>query len=303
VVLPLMGSTLARTGALYAVGGPGAFVAQQSASREILRQADYGAIAERYDPLDPLGLAVSSLVPLPFAAAGAVRNVRAARAARAADDVPPAAVADEAAVDAAMVQNLTVARDRYESLPVPESVPRAADDAAPAVRAADEVGAPVTPARAADVEPAPAAPRDIMSQARAALDEWQASGRTMDEFAAGRALSPEMTGLMTRLQEAASDPQKLAQLMGEMQQPAQVARAADAGNAEISSIAQRLAMDEARVASMPVRVEEETGRVITVADEIAEARRVADEGTPEALGARDADLIRVAAECAVTFAT
>jgi soluble lytic murein transglycosylase-like protein len=83
--LPIAGQTLKGTAALYALGGPGAFMAQQQATRSILENADYADLAKKYDPLDPVGLAVSALVPLPFAAAGAVRNARTARAAAAGD--------------------------------------------------------------------------------------------------------------------------------------------------------------------------------------------------------------------------
>ena len=111
--LPLAGSTLARTAGLYALGGPGAFVAQQAATREILRQADYAEIAEQFDPTDPLGLAISALVPLPFAAYGAARNIRAMRAPKPAPDAASAAepVVPPEVADAAMVQNITTLSD------------------------------------------------------------------------------------------------------------------------------------------------------------------------------------------------
>lgn len=69
VVLPVAApGSILKTAGLWALGGPGAFVAQQAATREILAQADYGDLAAQYDPLDPVGLAVSSLVPAGFAA-------------------------------------------------------------------------------------------------------------------------------------------------------------------------------------------------------------------------------------------
>lgn len=77
VVLPGVGKTLAQTAALVVAGGPVSFMAQQAASRAILEHADYGAIAQTYDPLDPVGLAVSTLIPAGFGAAalrGAARR-------------------------------------------------------------------------------------------------------------------------------------------------------------------------------------------------------------------------------------
>lgn len=123
--LPLVGQTAAGTAALYAIGGPGGFMAQQAITRDILRSAGHDRLAEQFDPFDPVGLAVSALVPAVFTAAG-IRSQRAAKAAKAAQDfragpVPSettpvaAAVADAYRVpaehvDAAMVHNLTLAR-------------------------------------------------------------------------------------------------------------------------------------------------------------------------------------------------
>ena len=68
VALPVAGSTALRTAGLVAVGGPGGFIAQQAASKAILQNAGYAQIAEQYDPFDPVGLAVSTLVPAAFGA-------------------------------------------------------------------------------------------------------------------------------------------------------------------------------------------------------------------------------------------
>jgi cytochrome oxidase assembly protein ShyY1 len=138
----MMGSTLARTAALYVAGGPGGFMAQQAATRGILERADYGELAKKYDPLDPVGLGLSALIPLPFAAMGAARNIRGARGA--VQDVPgqaprsdqeggnaevapaqtgaPEAPMTSEAIDAAMVHNLTLARSATEAMrPVVEA--------------------------------------------------------------------------------------------------------------------------------------------------------------------------------------
>lgn len=125
--LPMAGPTLKATAGLYLLGGPGAFMAQQQATRTILEHADYAELAKQYDPLDPTGLLLSSLIPLPFAAHGVVRNLRTARATRA-DGIEPAVEPPGATpaapavprdvVDAAMVHNLTLQQDvRHTSVP------------------------------------------------------------------------------------------------------------------------------------------------------------------------------------------
>jgi hypothetical protein len=103
VALPVAGQTLKQTAGLVVTGGPLSFMAQQQATRSILENADYGEIAKQYDPLDPVGLTVSTLLPAGFAA----------YAKRGGFGKP--AVSQEA-VDAAMVQNLTAVRDLHESV-------------------------------------------------------------------------------------------------------------------------------------------------------------------------------------------
>jgi len=119
--LPMAGSTLKATAALYLAGGPGGFMAQQAATRSILADANYEDLAKQYDPLDPLGLAVSTLIPLPFAAYGARANIRGMRKAQ--PDATPAPAAEPAAapartqddIDAAMAHNLTLRADVHEA--------------------------------------------------------------------------------------------------------------------------------------------------------------------------------------------
>ena len=82
VVAPVAGKTVLGTAGLVLASGPGTFVAQQAATREILQRADYSRLADQYDPLDPVGLAVSTLVPAAFGAY-ALRGAR-----RAGDQVP-----------------------------------------------------------------------------------------------------------------------------------------------------------------------------------------------------------------------
>jgi hypothetical protein len=115
--LPMAGSTLKATAALYLAGGPGGFMAQQAATRSILADANYEDLAKQYDPLDPLGLAVSTLIPLPFAAYGARANIRAMRKAEpeAAPAPAPAPARTQDDIDAAMAHNLTLRADVHEA--------------------------------------------------------------------------------------------------------------------------------------------------------------------------------------------
>jgi len=129
VALPVAGKTLAQTAALVVTGGPLSFMAQQAATREILRNADYKQIAEQYDPLDPVGLTIATLLPAGFAAYArrggfaksgtkppVTETVATGNGTPAADAGIPAT---PETIDAAMVQNLTSARDAHESATAP----------------------------------------------------------------------------------------------------------------------------------------------------------------------------------------
>lgn len=74
VALPVAGKTVGQTAALVLGGGPGGFIAQQAASKAILEHAGYDKIGSQYDPFDPVGLAVSTLVPAAFGAHGLRAN-------------------------------------------------------------------------------------------------------------------------------------------------------------------------------------------------------------------------------------
>lgn len=124
VALPLAGPTLKATAGLYLLGGPAGFMGQQAATRAILENADYSTIGAQFDPFDPVGLALSALIPLPFAAHGAMRNIRAGKksapeagTATAARDLPAEVPKmPPEAVDAAMVHNLTLLRGAQEAV-------------------------------------------------------------------------------------------------------------------------------------------------------------------------------------------
>lgn len=66
--LPAAGKTWLQTGGLALAGGPASFMVQNAATREILQNADYSKLADQYDPFDPVGLALSTVVPLGFGA-------------------------------------------------------------------------------------------------------------------------------------------------------------------------------------------------------------------------------------------
>lgn len=88
-VLPVAGSTLARTAGLVAVGGPGMGIAQGVAEKAILRNANYDHLADQIDPLDPTSLAASTLVAGVFAGAHVASTARAAKSAAAAAEAAP----------------------------------------------------------------------------------------------------------------------------------------------------------------------------------------------------------------------
>ena len=202
VLLPVTGSTLATTATLVVVGGPGSFIAQQAAINHILSSADYGEIAKQYDPLDPMGLIVSTLVPAGFAAYAKRGGFGATVQARGAtpDDV-----------DAAMTHNLTTMQGYRAELdqvsgqrPAPaDSVPAdtaQAVDTPPATVVPDSIDAPAMPKEAANdaaevdafrarVEELTATQPDMVAR----LDEAGQPVRLADELAAIRKAAQEGT--------------------------------------------------------------------------------------------------------------
>lgn len=86
--LPVAGSTWKATAGLSLTGGPVTFMAQQEATRQILDSADYKDLASHYDPFDPVGLTLSTLVPAAFGSLA----MRGAARARAREEVEAARV-------------------------------------------------------------------------------------------------------------------------------------------------------------------------------------------------------------------
>lgn len=135
-VLPIAGQTVAKTAALAFSGGPAAFVGQQLAIQKILENADYAELAQQYDPLDPVGLAVSTLVPAGFGAwahrgrsytskitpqanqereSNPTERVNSASSPEQSPDKVPAATPSPEQTDALMTHNLTIQRDAHET--------------------------------------------------------------------------------------------------------------------------------------------------------------------------------------------
>jgi hypothetical protein len=254
--VPLAGSTLKATAGLYLAAGPGSYIAQQAATRAILENANYTDLAKQYDPLDPTGLLVASLVPLPFAAHGVHTNVSVSSAADAiahdlaagrAPDGSQAGVTTDT-IDAALTYNLSIQADQQAAIHP--------------VEAGEEIAAEIArtqkqPARSPAEAPTPAAPNTDGAAGAPTFDQNRLTGTE----AAPGAPKPDA------VQQA---------VMG------------------------RVAQLEAAAGDMPVKIGED-GQMATVSDEIARIRKEVDEGTDTELGHQDADLLRVAAECALTL--
>lgn len=95
-VLPVAGTTLARTAGLVAAGGPGAAIAQATIEKAILRNADYDHLADQIDPLDPVNIAASTLMAGAFAGAHTAATARTARQTAAAAALPLQSLAIDA---------------------------------------------------------------------------------------------------------------------------------------------------------------------------------------------------------------
>jgi hypothetical protein len=169
--LPVAGKTWGQTIGLALAGGPTAYVAQQAATRHILAEADYTRLSEQYDPFDPVGLTLSTVLPFGF---GAIA-MRAARTTHA-----PAPEVVDAARTALLTENVTVTR------PVPaEDFTGAAAHERAYEQAIDQLAA----GRRVDVaEVAPAGERIVgelsprLAEIKAAMDEQDAAlGRVVQE--------------------------------------------------------------------------------------------------------------------------
>lgn len=136
--LPVAGKTAAQTIGLALAGGPLSFMGQQAATRGILEAADYSKLADQYDPFDPVGLALSTILPLGFGAMamrGAKVRAKAAEAERA-TDITERDTASPEAVDAARVGLLNEGVGR--SNPLPEDAAGAQSHAEAYAKAIDQ---------------------------------------------------------------------------------------------------------------------------------------------------------------------
>lgn len=343
VLLPMAGPTLKATAGLYLAGGPGGYMAQQALTREVLSRAGYDEIAKKYDPLDPVGLALSALIPLPFAAHGALRNVRAAKGGAAPDVAPlaePAAAtkapeaAPHEAVDAAMVHNLTLLQDAHEATSPAKMAAEVArpvvTDPMPAAAIASTSG-PIVPPGARQVQDILAASpdaRDAMTQAMAAMESVRKSGGSVEQFLSSSGLPGPVQNLLVGLSEQGGAPQRVAALARALADQAaakvdlldatanaverlrsltddqikgvETALPAPSADPVLQQTAARVQELEATAGDMLMRVEPDGTRA-TLADDLAAVRKEAAEGTDAELGALDADLVRVAAECAMSL--
>lgn len=68
----------------------------------------------------------------------------------------------------------------------------------------------------------------------------------------------------------------------------------------MATVAARVADLEKAQPDLVVRLDAD-GRPVTLAQDLAEVRREAANGTDDSLGAADVDLLRVAAECALSI--
>lgn len=102
IALPVAGRTLTQTAAIALAGGPVSYIGENTVIKAILENADYREAAKDYDPFNPVGLTVATLVPFLFGAGA--HALRAGKGARAADAAPPPRVTPEQ-VDAALTLN------------------------------------------------------------------------------------------------------------------------------------------------------------------------------------------------------
>lgn len=72
-VMPMAGTTLAKTAGLVALGGPVQYMAQEGLAKKILQNAGYDKEAALHDPTDPLGIGIATTAAALFGAAGAAR--------------------------------------------------------------------------------------------------------------------------------------------------------------------------------------------------------------------------------------
>lgn len=264
VALPVAGKTLAGTLGYAAAGGPGLFIAQQQMTRDILNNADYSNLADQYNPFDPVGLAVSALVPAAFGAWALRGRTRAAARegqaapAQAADSAesPRGPVAQEL-VDAARVQRVREVVDSW-NLADPSDV-RAANDAMMSVMRASSQMADGVPVYVADQFPmkenyAARALETMVARSEAARAELLPQAEGLAEPGAIRAMRAEIQAL-SQARRATADDAELRALADQIRanEPRTGARAAlNRARKELDS---RVEETDARIAALEAQID------------------------------------------------
>lgn len=314
VLLPVAGKTLAQTAALVVAGGPASFMAQQAATREILRNADYGKIAEQYDPLDPVGLTVATLLPAGFAAyakrGGFAKPLPKADGQPVADNAAAtqesSVAATPEAIDAAMVQNLTIARDAHESVKIPDIAP---------------------------VQSKPASLDEFVAWAKGqaesgiATEEAEMRRIASGELTETQAMRPE--NFRVTADEAKDRLSSLAVMRSELDQKYSVSNPlmkmayelnpgtpavkdsltvqSDPAVVKDSSTTETPDAYRSRVEALTkeqpdlIARLDDSGQPVKLSDELATIKKQAQEGTDTEFGALDAPLLKTAIECALSL--
>ncbi len=310
VALPVAGQTIGGTIGYAAAGGPGLFIAQQQMTRDILNNADYSNLADQYNPFDPVGLAVSALVPAAFGAwalrgrtRAAAREGQAAPAQAAeAAEAQRGPVAQEL-VDAARVQRVREVVDSW-NLSDPSDV-RAANDAMMSVMRASSQMADGLPVYVADQFPmkeayAARALETMVARSEAARAELLPQADALANPGAIRALRTEIQAL-SQARRATGDDAELRALAEQIRsnEPRTGARAAlNRARKELDARAEET---DARIAALEAQIdanaEAMTARqALAVLDERIEQMRAeraaidapASAMTPVAAGVREA---------------
>lgn len=186
--LPAAGATWQSTVGLALAGGPVSFIAENAATRAILENANYSKLAEQYDPFDPAGLALSTLLPLGFGAL-AMRGARGGKGKVDAD--APKSHPDPEIVDAARVNLLRENIDNTR-LTDPQDLAGGAAHSAAVSRAIDQMAAGERVA-VSDIAPAGIAARvaeELQPRLARAMDEIGPTARVLDEPPPVRAEPP-----------------------------------------------------------------------------------------------------------------
>jgi hypothetical protein len=184
-------------------------------TRDILNNADYSNLADQYDPFDPVGLAVSTLVPAAFGAwalrgraRAAAREGQAAPAQAAETAEAPRGPAAQELVDAARVQRVREVVDSWNLADAGDI--RAANDAMMSVMRASAQMADGLPVYVADQFPmkdayAARALETMVARSEVARAELLPQAEALADPGAIRALRTEIQALAQGRRSSADD--------------------------------------------------------------------------------------------------